>query len=391
MAVEPVLDTHLTYLMAQWSPIEAMAARPTTQQRSSRTTDSAARTPVLDLTRGATSYRIDWDVRPAYDFVFSLSRDAGETADLPAEDRAWLKTSRNSLPDGIRDAAKRVFEDEICINAAALLVDRPAIRTARDFVAAFGDTTSADVIKAVFEYSVREPDLAALIDRAIDGDEAAVTALEETMPDHKRHARLDIIRKPEATLTAMTDVLAAWSDLFTPIEPRVTEILERDYEARAADRATLPPSELIETTTGGIRWLPEAGVRRLILAPSYFSRPYNFVMSAGDWRLFGYPVSDDALEATDPLAAPQAVVRLHRALGDDTRLKILKLLAGRDLYLTEIAQQLELSKPTIKHHLALLRAAGLVTITESGSVVYYTLRRNRLDDASADIKRFLIG
>jgi DNA-binding transcriptional ArsR family regulator len=368
-----------------------MAARPATRTSLDRSIDAPARTPVRDLTRGATSFRIDWDVRPAYDFVFSLSRDAGDTADLPAEDRAWLKTARNSLPDGIRDAAKRVFEDEVCINAAVLLVDRPQVRTARDFVDAFAEATSAEVIRAVFEYSLREPDLAALVDRAIDGDEAAMAALEETMPEHKRHARLEIFRKPKETLTAMADVLAAWADLFSPIEPRVAEILERDYDARAADRATLPPSELIERTTGGIRWLPEAGVRRLILAPSYFSRPYNFLMSAGDWRLFGYPVSDDAIEANDPLAAPQAVVRLHRALGDDTRLKILKLLAGRDLYLTEIAQQLELSKPTIKHHLALLRAAGLVTITESGSVVYYTLRRNRLDDASADIKRFLIG
>jgi DNA-binding transcriptional ArsR family regulator len=62
-----------------------------------------------------------------------------------------------------------------------------------------------------------------------------------------------------------------------------------------------------------------------------------------------------------------------------------------DLYLTEIAQQLELSKPTIKHHLALLRAAGLVTITESGTVVYYTLRREPLEAASIDLKSFLIG
>jgi DNA-binding transcriptional ArsR family regulator len=388
MTVEPVLDNHLTTIQETTTP---MAARPATHAARDRSSEAEVRTPVRDLTRGATSFRIDWDVRPAYDFVFSLSRDAGETADLPAEDRAWLKAARNSLPDGMRDAAKQLFDDEICINAAVLLVDRPNVRTARDFVDAFAVATPAEVVRAVFEYSLREPDLAALIDRAIEGDEAALTALEETMPEHKRHARIDIIRQPQETLTAMADVLAAWSDLFTPIEPRVTEILERDYNSRAADRATLAPSELIERTTGGIRWLPEAGVRRLILAPSYFSRPYNFVMSAGDWRLFGYPVADDALEASDPLAAPQAVVRLHRALGDETRLKILKLLAGRDLYLTEIAQQLELSKPTIKHHLALLRAAGLVTITESGSVVYYTLRRNRLDDASADIKQFLIG
>ena len=85
------------------------------------------------------------------------------------------------------------------------------------------------------------------------------------------------------------------------------------------------------------------------------------------------------------------MLRLHRALGDGTRLRILKLLAERDLYLTEIAQQLELSKPTIKHHLAQLRAAGLLTIIESGAVVYYSLRKARLDDATVDLKRFLIG
>jgi DNA-binding transcriptional ArsR family regulator len=370
-----------------------MAARPATRatRARDRSGEAPVRTPVRDLTRGAASFRIDWDVRPAYDFVFSLSGEAGETDDLPAEDRAWLKTAKNALPASVRDGDKQIFDAEFCVSAAVLLVDRPEVRTARAFVDALAEATPSEVIRGVFEYSNREPDVADLIDRAIAGDAEALTALDETLPEHHREGRLEMIRQPERTVSAMVNVLAAWADLFTPIEPRIAEILERDYDSRTADRATLAPAELIERTTGGIRWLPEAGVRRLILAPSYFSRPYNFVMSAGDWRLFGYPVSDDALEATDPLAAPSAVVRLHRALGDSTRLKILKLLAGRDLYLTEIAQQLELSKPTIKHHLSLLRAAGLVTITESGSVVYYTLRRNRLDDASTDIKRFLLN
>ena len=114
-------------------------------------------------------------------------------------------------------------------------------------------------------------------------------------------------------------------------------------------------------------------------------------MSSREWRFFGYPVADSALDPSDELTPPLSVVRLHRALGDETRLRILKLLASRDLYLTEIAQELDLSKPTIKHHLAQLRAAGLVTITESGTVMYYSLRRNRLDDASAEIKKFLVG
>jgi DNA-binding transcriptional ArsR family regulator len=285
----------------------------------------------------------------------------------------------------------QIFASELCINSAVLVVDRPEVRTAADVVAAVKSATPAEVIRGMFEYSPREPEVAALIDRALIGDEDAITALGESIGEHKKEGRLQLLRDPDASLKSIVEVLAAWAEIFGGIEPRVTEIIERDHASRAGDRATLAPVDLIERTTGGIRWLPEAGVRRVILAPSYFSRPYNFLLAGPDWRFFGYPVADNALDAVDPLAPPLALVRLHRALGDETRLRILKLLAGGDLYLTEIAQQLELSKPTIKHHLALLRAAGTVTITESGTVIYYTLRRQRLDDASTELKRFLIG
>jgi DNA-binding transcriptional ArsR family regulator len=369
-----------------------MAARPATRHlRERQTPDLQVRAPVRDLTRGSASFRVDWDVRPAYDFVFSLSSDAGQSDDLPATDRTWLADAKASMPASVQEATTRLFESEVCIHTAIVVVDRPAVRTADDVVAAIASSEPGVVVRALFEESPREPELAALVDRAVAGDSSVLPTLAELLPDHQRDERLAILRDPQQTVTDLVRVLAAWAERFTPIESRVTAILERDYDSRAADRATLTPVDLIERTTNGIRWLPEGGVKRVILAPSYFSRPYNFLMSASDFRLFGYPVSDEALEEVDPLAAPQSVVRLHRALGDETRLKILKLLAGRDLYLTEIAQQLELSKPTIKHHLALLRSAGLVTITESGTVVYYSLRRNRLDDASADIKRFLIG
>jgi DNA-binding transcriptional ArsR family regulator len=369
-----------------------MAARPATRHtRERQTPDLQVRAPVRDLTRGSASFRIDWDVRPAYDFVFSLSGDAGSTDDLPASDRTWLADARAALPADVRDVATRLLESEVCIHVAIVVVDRPSVRSADDVVATVASSEPREIVRAMFDEGGREPELTALVNRALAGDDSALSALEETLPEHKRDERLQILREPEQTVSDLVGVLGAWAELFTPIESRVTAILERDYESRAADRASLGPVDLIERTTNGIRWLPEGGVKRVILAPSYFSRPYNFLMSASDFRLFGYPVSDEALETVDPLAAPQSVVRLHRALGDETRLRILKLLAGRDLYLTEIAQQLELSKPTIKHHLALLRSAGLVTITESGTVIYYSLRRNRLDDASADIKRFLIG
>jgi DNA-binding transcriptional ArsR family regulator len=368
-----------------------MAARPATRRIAERTLDGSHRPIVRDLGRGSSSFTIAWDVRPAFDFLFSLSGEAGSTDDLPAEDRRWLTDAKASLPEDARTGLAEMFGTELCINTGVLLIDRPDIRTSSEFVELLATSEPRDVIRPIVEDHHHDRDIDDLVGRAIDGDTSVLATLEERLPDWNRDGLLAILRDPAAARDRLVGVLGAWQKPFAEIEPRIGEIIERDFDGRAGDRATLAPTDLIETTTGGIRWLPEPGVRRVILGPSYFSRPYNFLMSGSDWRFFGYPVADGALDPADSLAAPQSVVRLHRALGDATRLKILKLLASRDLYLTEVAQQLDLSKPTIKHHLALLRSAGLVTITESGAVMYYSLRRNRLDDASAEIKRFLIG
>jgi DNA-binding transcriptional ArsR family regulator len=368
-------------------------ARPTTRRTPIATPDGApARPAVRDFTGGGTGYVVEWDVRVAYDFLFSMSSDAGSTEDLPAEDRRWLDASRAAIPESYKDALKRVSESDLAVHIATFVVDRPFLRTADDVVGALEEAEPATLLRSIFTEAVAaHPDAGPLLDSALAGDAAAIPKLEAVHPAWKKKGWLSDLMDPPATHASIVGLVRAWGEQFRPIADRIAAILERDYELRAGDRATLEGPDLIERTTGGVRWLPEPGIRRVVLAPSYFSRPFNFLLAGSDWRFFGYPVSDDALDLKDPLAPPLAVLRLHRALGDETRLRILKLLAERDLYMTEIAQQLELSKPTIKHHLVQLRSAGLLTVVEAGAVVYYSLRRDRLDDASFDLKRFLVG
>jgi len=366
-------------------------ARPSTR-RGPIASVEAGRPAVRDFTGGGITTVIEWDVRPVYDFLFSLSDDAGSTEDLPAEDRRWLRDARASIPGEQQPELARITASDISVHLATFVVERRELATIDDLIAALETAGPAAVIRSIFtEAVIAHPDARPLLDRVLDGDASALAPLEAALPDWKKKHRLADLTDPAATHASILGLVRTWAELFRPLEDRIRRILVRDYDLRAGDRATLAVPDLIERTTGGIRWLPEPGIRRVILAPSYFSRPYNFLLAGGDWRYFGYPVADDALDLVDPLAPPLAVVRLHRALGDGTRLRILKLLGDHDLYLTEIAQQLELSKPTIKHHLTQLRAAGLVTIVESGSIMYYSLRRDRLDDASIDLKRFLVG
>jgi DNA-binding transcriptional ArsR family regulator len=327
---------------------------------------------------------VTFDVRTAYDFALSLAAEVGEQDELLPDDRRWLTGAREALA-----AVAPVIDDEVCIFGAGLLVDRPDVTDAAGYVDLLRETSGDDFSRVVFADQFHHAEQREDVGRALDGDRDAAERIIATWAEHKQGFLRALFEDPRLYVASIADRMAAWLPLYQQIEPRVRRIIERDVEQRAGDRATLPAGELIERTTSGIRWLSEPGVRRLVLAPAYLGRPYNFTFNGPDWRTFVYPVADAALEADDPLAPPVGMLRLHRALGDETRLRILRLLRERDYYLTEIAERLELSKPTIKHHLAQLRAAGLVTLIEEGGLSYFSLRRERLDDASSDLKRYL--
>lgn len=74
---------------------------------------------------------------------------------------------------------------------------------------------------------------------------------------------------------------------------------------------------------------------------------------------------------------------LFKALNDPTRRRILELLRERDIAAGEIAEQFHMSKPSISHHLDLLRQADLVLAERRGQFIVYSLNTTVLDDCVA--------
>jgi DNA-binding transcriptional ArsR family regulator len=285
--------------------------------------------------------------------------------------------------------------DGLGAELAGLIVLHPEVPDAASLIALVDDLSPATLAGAIVRLrpgDVSGADCAAIVERARDGDPRALEQVETLrgMPiDAKTLALMAVVlRDPVATAARLRLALRAWLEPYRSVEERVSRAITRDVAARRAEQE-VAPSDAVERATGGIRLVADASVRRVVLAPSYFARPYNYVFSGDDWRLFCYPVSEDAVEERDVLAPPAATVMLYHALSDRSRLRVLRLLATRDMYLTEIAQQLELSKPTVSHHMAQLRAAGLVTFTEEAGLTYYSLRRDRLEQVGSDLKRYL--
>jgi DNA-binding transcriptional ArsR family regulator len=328
---------------------------------------------------------VEIQVRTAYDFLIAACGECGELSELLPQDRDWLVKIRTTLgadPSPCPDSCSAITTELVRI-----LVEKPEVKTARDLVTVVDEMADAALLECLFGEVLEMPEVGQIARLALDGDKAAYAELQNHL-EHFKGSPVLTVPLAEIAPNARR-ILHAWLPYYEGIEGRMDEILRRDAASRRLQDAAADPLGFVERVTNGVRTVPEARIRRIVLSPTYFGRPYNSLSRIGEVQFIGYPVADASLEAAGGPTPPAATIRLYRALGDETRLRILRLLADRDRYLTELANELELSKPTMSHHLAQLRAAGLVTITEQGNLTYYTLRRDRASEAGVELTSFL--
>lgn len=80
--------------------------------------------------------------------------------------------------------------------------------------------------------------------------------------------------------------------------------------------------------------------------------------------------------------SPKAVranpVEFAKALADDTRQKIMAFCCCQERSVNEIVEHVGVAQPTVSHHLAILRDAGLVNVRHEGKQTFYMLNQDRV-------------
>lgn len=72
--------------------------------------------------------------------------------------------------------------------------------------------------------------------------------------------------------------------------------------------------------------------------------------------------------------------KLFKALNDQTRRDILELLKAKERTAGDIAEHFNISKPSISHHLDILKQAGLIEADKQGQFIYYSLNTTVVDE-----------
>ncbi|HHW03205.1 MAG TPA: winged helix-turn-helix transcriptional regulator [Thermoanaerobacterales bacterium] len=71
---------------------------------------------------------------------------------------------------------------------------------------------------------------------------------------------------------------------------------------------------------------------------------------------------------------------IFKALSDPVRRQILMMLKEQDLTAGEIAEKFDITKPSISHHLNILKQAGMVLDERKGQNIYYSINTSVFED-----------
>ena len=333
---------------------------------------------------------VEVEAAPAYEFLLSLCVFNDVCCDFHGEvtydiGKSWFEHVRaKASPALLENIQQFSFNShQVWEHVFGLAYNCPPPRDVPTFIEYLESTDALELRLYLFGYYVREhrrvtpPEI---IYAAAQGDsEAQKQFLKTSFPgdaEWQKTLRWLLALDMTATKNILLDISRGWyEEVFREQEAFILPILARDVEAKRALKATLTPEQLIESCTGW-EYVPEPGIKRVVLIPSYINRPYNSDSGHHDTRIFYYPAADESVAAGTG-APPVRLLRLAKALADERRLRILKKLSAGSYTLQELADDFGIAKTTMHHHLITLRTAGLVRMRLSDK--RYSLRQDVID------------
>lgn len=183
-------------------------------------------------------------------------------------------------------------------------------------------------------------------------------------------------------------ILSLWHDhYFRRLDAKIIAGLDRDADTRRHLLATMPPQDLVEEATRGVYLEPTPAVDGVLLIPQYHYCPWTVYHHLGRLKIYLYP-ADTAQASPDDL--PPDLMRLTRALSDESRMRILRFLTGGTHSFTDIVRRTGLAKSTVHQHLGVLRAAGLLRVHDGGvHAGTYSLRPHTVQRLGNQLDAFL--
>ena len=220
---------------------------------------------------------------------------------------------------------------------------------------------------------------------AAEGQPEQVRALLQNSTALSEHLRLaDLTVDLDATLAFLKDLAQLKPRFIAVVERFWREVYQEEWTAtlpmmrrstayHRRQRYRLDFSDLFTTVTE--RLLPKAHAdlapERVRFVPSCYIGPYfAFMRHAGGLAVF---YNCRTLHIGGPPSEGPGLFPMLKALADETRLQIVEMLRGREMYAQQIVGRLGISQAAVSRHLRLMASAGVLRVRREGGAKFYTV------------------
>jgi DNA-binding transcriptional ArsR family regulator len=331
--------------------------------------------------RAAKPARIEVDWGLAYEALVGLIMFTGEENESSYEvGLDWFRSARHKASPELRSAAKPFKGHGYVFNNLAGLVHDTDGRSVARFVERLRGDRTGDVQRTLLAHHTNKIDL---IDAALRGDAAAKREYLEQ--SHARTLQRRILEADARDVAVqIAELVELWHrDVFADLASSLEPGLKESWRTISRLKDQLPADRLMIRATRGVEYRVEPWIHTVVLVPSQLNRPWVTLAEHRGSKIIFYPAVG-AGGGTDAQLAD-----VYKALGDETRLRILRLLASGETSLTDIAERLGLAKSTVHGHMVILRGAGITRSVVGEGGKGYVL--NERPDLNSLLDAFLKG
>ena len=214
-----------------------------------------------------------------------------------------------------------------------------------------------------------------------------------SLDDRDAHSIMAVYDHPAELRERMADLIERfYTEHYRHGDGQRLPALERSAARRIARRRNADPDQLATKLTGKQNRAWRRGcagpVRAAVFTPSLDMGPVQLLR---DRRRYPRPFlptgagipRDGAVEAEET-----SLARVYKALGDEQRLRILRMLRDREMYAQEIVERTGLHQSVVSRHLQFMRAVGLLQSRKQNNMKFFSLNPAARDMLSGTLALF---
>ena len=254
-----------------------------------------------------------------------------------------------------------------------------------------GDSTSPGVQRLIYETTFRFPQ--DVKPGAYDGlpMREAVQRRMDSLDDRDAPSIMALYDRPEELRRRMARLIERfYNEHYREELLRRLPALERSVAAHRQETHT-DPAQLAAKLTGKQSCLDGACAgpsARHVFTPSMDMGVYSSCSIIGDMHGQFYQLEPEYRGAAAEDAEEARLARLYKALGDEQRLRILRMLRDREMYAQEIVERTGLHQSVVSRHLSFMKAVGLLRWRKQNNMKFFSLNPEAREMLSGTLALF---